>query len=68
MNSQEEHENIYILTGLGEDDCLTVICHWHYKPTQREIADMIVTTSGTYVAFVISTQTQYLEVERDGVY
>ena len=30
----------YTLLLLYEDDTMRVVCHWHRKPTEDEIADM----------------------------
>lgn len=44
----------FILAGLDEDDCLTVLAHWHYNPNPDEIDAMIATAQGEYISFNVS--------------
>lgn len=54
-----EADNIpcFILTGLHEDDTLTVICHWHVRPSKDEIKDMMASCLGEYICFNLSEVT-----------
>lgn len=44
----------FILTGLHEDDTLTVICHWHAQPSKDDIRDMMSSCLDKYVCFNLS--------------